>query len=178
MLRQTQSEIQAQIEHLRCEADGIMTQWWEVHRAVGAELAEAARQAPALLPPLESFSRLPTPGNSHPKLQVLKLRELLRSAMQALAPAESAAAPRESKEAQGAGGLRTAKEIAAALGISDKTIYRLVKEGHMPYVRIQSGLRFRPAEIEAWLESKSFQPAGMKKAPPGRRIVSNAAWKR
>ena len=178
LLSQTQSVIQAQIEQLRREADGLMTQWWEVHRAVGAELAEAARQAPALLPALENFSRLSIPGHSNPKLQALRLRELLRNALQLLAPTQSAAAPRESKEAKGAGGLLTAKETATALGISNKTIYRLAKEGRIPYVRIHSSLRFRQADIDAWLESKSFQPAGVKKATPGKRVIPGGASNR
>ncbi len=178
LLRKTQAEIQAQIEQLRGEADGIMTQWWEVHSAIRTELAEAARQTPALLPALENFSLLPTPGNSNPKLQVLRLRELLRNAMQMLTPTEPASTPGESKEDRGTGGLMTAKEIAVALGISDKTIYRLAKQGRIPYVRIHSSLRFRQADIEAWLESKSFRPAGMKGATPGRRVVPGAASNR
>jgi len=178
LLSQTQFAIQAQIEQLRREADALMTQWWEVHRAVGTELAEAAGQTSALLPALANFSRLPTPGNSNPKLQVLRLRELLRNALQLLACTESAAAPREVKEVQGSGGLLTAKQTATALGISDKTIYRLAKEGRIPYSRIHSSLRFRQADIDAWLESKSFQPAGMKKTTPGKGLIRGTASNR
>ena len=178
LLSQTQSVIQAQIEQLRCEADGLMAQWWEVHRAIGAELADAARHAPALLPALENFSRLPTPDNSNSKLQVLRLRELLRKALQLLASTESAVAPREVKEVQGAGGLLTAKQTAAALGISNKTIYRLAKEGRIPYSRIHSSLRFRQADIDAWLESKSFQPAGMKRTTSGKGLIRGSVSNR
>jgi len=122
LLIRDQSVLQAQIEHLRGEAEGILTQWWEVHRAVGAELAEGARQVPALLQIVENFSRISTPSNSNQRLQVLRLRELLRNALQLLAATPSAEVPRESKEAQGAGGLLTARETAAALGISDNDL--------------------------------------------------------
>jgi excisionase family DNA binding protein len=81
-------------------------------------------------------------------------------------------------EAPVAGGLLTAKQTAAALGTSDKTIYRLAKQGRIPYVRINSSLRFRQADVDAWLESKSFQPAGMKKTNPDRRIGSRPTWGR
>jgi excisionase family DNA binding protein len=177
-LRQTQSEVQAQIEALRGEADGIMTQWWEVHRAVGAALSEAAREEPAFLASLGRFDELPTPGSSDPILQVLRLRELLRSVTQPPLPAEPDAIPMKPGEAPVAGGLLTAKQTAAALGTSDKTIYRLAKQGRIPYVRINSSLRFRQADVDAWLESKSFQPAGMKKTNPDRRIGSRPTWSR
>jgi excisionase family DNA binding protein len=176
-LRQTQSEVQAQIEVLRGEADGIMAQWWEVHRAVGAGLAEAAREEPALLASLECFKELSTPGGPDPMLQVLQLRQLLRSAMQP-PPTEPEDTPIKPNEAPGAGSLLTAKQTAAALGTSDKTIYRLAKQGRIPYVRINSSLRFRQADVDAWLESKSFQPAGMKKTNPDRRIGSRPTWGR
>lgn len=155
-----------------------MTKWWEVHRYVGAEHADATRQTSTLLPALENYNRPPTPGNSNPKLQVLRLRELLRNALQLLAPTELVADPRGDKGTHGTGGLLTAKDTATALGISDKSIYRLAKEGRIPYVRIQSSLRFRQAGIEAWLESKSLQPAGVKKATPGKRAIPGEASNR
>jgi excisionase family DNA binding protein len=173
-LRQTQTEIQARIEKLRIEADDMMTDWWALHRSAGDELVEAARQTPALLSAVDDFRQLPLPSDSCPQLQVLRLRELLTTAMSLLVPAGPAVPDRESQSEQRIGGLLTAQDIAAALGISDKTIYRLVKEGRIPYVRIHSSLRFRQADIDTWLTAKSFEPAGMRKTRIGKTPISRA----
>ncbi len=171
-LTQTQSAIQALIEGLRSEADAITTQWWEVHNAVGDELAAAAPEPDVFLPALEGSGRLPTPSSSNSKLQVLQLRELLRRALLLPNRAAPVAAPTEPRAtSQECGGLLTAKDIAATSGISDKTICRYAKQGRIPYVHIQSSHRFRQADIGAWLEAKSFQPAGMKKPTAGKKTV-------
>lgn len=51
----------------------------------------------------------------------------------------------ESKE------LLTAKEVEALLRIDKKTIYNYVQRGLIPYVRIQSNLRFVKADVLAWV---------------------------
>jgi len=51
----------------------------------------------------------------------------------------------ESKE------LLTAKEVEALLRIDVKTIYNYVQRGLIPYVRIQSNLRFVKSEVLAWV---------------------------
>lgn len=51
----------------------------------------------------------------------------------------------ESKE------LLTAKEVEALLRINVKTIYRYVQQAMMPYVRIQSNLRFVKEDVLAWV---------------------------
>jgi len=167
-LRRTQSRVQAEIEKLRREADSIMSEWWDVHRAVGAELAEAATELPAFLPALKRFNRLPLPGPSNPKLDVLQLIELVRNATTLVSPAEPTPIPVEPKAEREAAGLLTAKEISRALGISDKTVYRLARQGRIPYVRIQSSLRFRRKDIEAWLETKAFRPSTTRKGGSSR----------
>ena len=58
----------------------------------------------------------------------------------------------ESKE------LLTAKEVEALLRIDVKTIYSYVQRGLMPYVRIQSNLRFMRSEILAWMAERRFRP--------------------
>jgi excisionase family DNA binding protein len=47
--------------------------------------------------------------------------------------------------------LLTAKEVEELLRIDVKTIYSYVQRGMMPYIRIQSNLRFVKADVLAWL---------------------------
>lgn len=48
----------------------------------------------------------------------------------------------------------TTSELAAALRISDRTVYRLVSEG-LPHFRVRKQLRFRLERVEEWLECRS-----------------------
>ena len=52
----------------------------------------------------------------------------------------------------------TARELEVLLKIDVKTIYTYVQKGLIPYVRIQSNLRFIRKEIFDWIEQQSFQP--------------------
>lgn len=54
--------------------------------------------------------------------------------------------------------LMTAKELEAFLRIDVKTIYGYVQRGLIPYVRIQTNLRFPKQEVLAWLARQSFLP--------------------
>ena len=47
--------------------------------------------------------------------------------------------------------LLTAKEVEELLRIDVKTIYNYVQRGLIPYVRIQSNLRFVKSEVLAWV---------------------------
>jgi len=53
----------------------------------------------------------------------------------------------------------TAKELEAMLKIDVKTIYSYVQRGLIPYVRIQSNLRFSKPEIQAWIEGTKLEMA-------------------
>jgi predicted DNA-binding transcriptional regulator AlpA len=48
-----------------------------------------------------------------------------------------------------------ATDLEALLKIDVKTIYRYAQRGLIPYVRIQSNLRFRKREILEWLDRQS-----------------------
>jgi excisionase family DNA binding protein len=48
--------------------------------------------------------------------------------------------------------LLTVNEIADRLAISRDTVYRLVRSGDLHTVRVGERLRFRPPEIDAYLE--------------------------
>lgn len=52
----------------------------------------------------------------------------------------------------------TAKEVEEILRIDVKTIYNYVQRGIIPYVRIQSNLRFQRSEILKWMAEKRFRP--------------------
>ena len=49
------------------------------------------------------------------------------------------------------GKLLTVKELARILAISEKTIYGYVSRNMIPYLKIQSSVRFRPKHIAQWL---------------------------
>jgi excisionase family DNA binding protein len=65
--------------------------------------------------------------------------------------------------------LLTAKELEAFLRIDVKTIYGYVQRGLIPYVRIQTNLRFRKQEVLEWLARQSYPPRPVKNAR-GRRL--------
>lgn len=54
--------------------------------------------------------------------------------------------------------LLNARDLEALLKIDVKTIYSYVQRGLIPYVRIQSNVRFRREEILKWIETHSYTP--------------------
>ena len=44
------------------------------------------------------------------------------------------------------------EDVAALIQISAKTIYRYVENGKIPFCKIGGFVRFKPSEIEKWLE--------------------------
>ena len=54
--------------------------------------------------------------------------------------------------------LLTAKELEAMLRIDVKTIYSYAQRGLLPYVKIQSNLRFVRADILTWMAEKGYKP--------------------
>ena len=53
--------------------------------------------------------------------------------------------------------LLTAKDLEALLKIDVKTIYSYVQRGLIPYVKIQSNIRFWKHEIQDWLENQTYR---------------------
>jgi excisionase family DNA binding protein len=45
-------------------------------------------------------------------------------------------------------------EVAAALQISAQTVYRYVANGEIPFHKLNRAVRFKPSEIESWIESR------------------------
>ena len=54
--------------------------------------------------------------------------------------------------------LLTAKELEGLLKIDLKTIYSYAERGLIPYVKIQSNIRFRKTEIHEWIENQTYRP--------------------
>lgn len=54
--------------------------------------------------------------------------------------------------------LLTPEQVAERLQLSPGHVRRLAAEQHrIPFVRINSSIRFRPADIEAWLEARTVK---------------------
>jgi excisionase family DNA binding protein len=47
------------------------------------------------------------------------------------------------------------KEAAKVLSISPSTLYDWVAQGVVPYVRIGGTIRFKPSELQAWIDAGS-----------------------
>jgi len=54
--------------------------------------------------------------------------------------------------------LLTAKDLEALLKIDVKTIYSYVQRGLIPYVKIQSNVRFLKSQIIEWIERQNYRP--------------------
>src|ERR1700758_496423 len=59
----------------------------------------------------------------------------------------------------------TTDEVLAYLQVNLRTVYRLIKAGKIPAVRVGRQWRFRKRDIDAWLDSQG-QRAGRGAAPP------------
>jgi excisionase family DNA binding protein len=55
-------------------------------------------------------------------------------------------------------GLLTVADLEELLKIDRKTLYKYVSDGTIPYVKIQSNIRFKPSEIMAWIDAQSYSP--------------------
>jgi excisionase family DNA binding protein len=58
--------------------------------------------------------------------------------------------------------LLSAYEVAETLGMSPEWVWKQVREGTLPCIRLsRRAIRFDPAEIEAWVQEHHF-PVGSK----------------
>jgi len=75
----------------------------------------------------------------------------------------------------------TTEEVLAYLQVNLRTVYRLIKAGRIPAVRVGRQWRFRKRDVDAWLESQRARGAGATAPaaegpaatplPPGRRRI-------
>ncbi len=59
----------------------------------------------------------------------------------------------------------TTEEVLAYLQVNLRTVYRLIKAGKIPAVRVGRQWRYRKRDIDAWLDSQRPRPAGPAPAP-------------
>jgi excisionase family DNA binding protein len=67
----------------------------------------------------------------------------------------------------------TTEEVLAYLQVNLRTVYRLIKAGRIPAVRVGRQWRFRKRDIDAWLESQ--RPRNIRPAPSAPRPQAAAA---
>ena len=58
------------------------------------------------------------------------------------------------------GGLLTVSEVANAMRVSNMTVYRLIKSGELPAVRVGKNYRLRESDLERFLEERSVRTEG------------------
>jgi excisionase family DNA binding protein len=143
---------QAEIDATQARADDILARCRSVQQRLSASLLTAAQDDPALYPLVERLREIPPLLPSNARLIVFRLRAFVEQTL-AMPSLQTRQNPPATPK-----GLLTAKQVAAEIGLSDKTVYRLARDGRIPYVRIQGSLRFRPADVKAWLEAKTFRP--------------------
>ena len=56
--------------------------------------------------------------------------------------------------------LLTVAEVASAMRVSTMTVYRLIKSGELPAVRVGRSYRVRGSAVEQYLASRSVQVEG------------------
>jgi excisionase family DNA binding protein len=58
------------------------------------------------------------------------------------------------------GGLLTVAEVGAVMRVSNMTVYRLIKAGELPAVRVGKNYRIRERDLEAFLSDRSVHVEG------------------
>jgi excisionase family DNA binding protein len=67
----------------------------------------------------------------------------------------STAAPTLIEELRSRRELLTVNELSALLGTHQMTLYKWIKKGTVPFLRVGSGIRFCPRTIAQWLTQRS-----------------------
>ena len=70
-------------------------------------------------------------------------------------------------------GFLTTEEVLEYLQVNLRTVYRLIKAGKIPAVRVGRQWRFRKRDIDAWLESQ--RPRNLRPVPSAPRVAAPAA---
>jgi excisionase family DNA binding protein len=71
-------------------------------------------------------------------------------------------------------GFLTTEEVLEYLQVNLRTVYRLIKAGKIPAVRVGRQWRFRKRDIDAWLESQRPRGGGRSASPSARGSVPPA----
>jgi len=160
-LRQQQEQIQQQIEALRKQADGALDWIRDWHQRVRQTVLEAAAQHSSLLPMAGELARMRAPrerGAQALRLEIVEARSQLEAALGQFLPKMPEMPEMPAEPAKPAKALLTVQEAAALLALSDKTLYRMVRLGQVPHVRVGRSLRFRREELGVWIRQQSIRP--------------------
>jgi excisionase family DNA binding protein len=65
----------------------------------------------------------------------------------------------------------TTEQVLEYLQVNLRTVYRLIKAGKIPAVRVGRQWRFRKRDIDAWLDSQRTRSSARPAAPPARPRV-------
>ena len=57
-------------------------------------------------------------------------------------------------------GLLTVGEVASWMRVSNMTVYRLIKSGQLPAVRVGKNYRIRESDIDRYLSERSVRAGG------------------
>ncbi|MEW5983528.1 MAG: response regulator [Acidobacteriota bacterium] len=72
----------------------------------------------------------------------------------------------------------TTEEVLEYLQVNLRTVYRLIKAGKLPALRVGRQWRFRKSDIDLWLEHHRTGPAAPPAAPSAREASESPAGKR
>jgi excisionase family DNA binding protein len=53
--------------------------------------------------------------------------------------------------------LLTVSEVAATMRVSNMTVYRLIKSGQLPAIRVGKNFRIRESDVDKYLAQRSVQ---------------------
>jgi excisionase family DNA binding protein len=56
--------------------------------------------------------------------------------------------------------LLTVREVAEAMRVSTMTVYRLIRAGHIPAIRVGKHFRIREADLGTYLEARMVRGGG------------------
>ena len=54
--------------------------------------------------------------------------------------------------------LLTIHEAAALTGLSPHTLYKMVSQRRIPYIKLGRAIRFHPKQLEAWIHQQTVMP--------------------
>ncbi len=69
----------------------------------------------------------------------------------------------------------TTEEVLAYLQVNLRTVYRLIKAGKIPAVRVGRQWRFRKRDIDSWLDSQRSRSNGAAAPPPAAPVPAASA---
>jgi len=56
--------------------------------------------------------------------------------------------------------LLTVREVADSMRVSTMTVYRLIRSGALPAIRVGTHFRIRTGDLDRYLEAQTFQGGG------------------